>query len=106
MEKIVLSKKEKLVLKNTFDDYVDNEVLPKEELYIVLKYLEKIGLVQVREYNGELSAARLTDFGKKYKLENPKLRNGITDTNKWVISMIITVLLAITTIIIQLLCKS
>jgi len=103
MKKILLSKRDKLVLRNTFDDNINVDVLPKDELFIVLKHLESLGLVQVREYNGELNAARLTNFGKKYKLENPKLRNGITDTNKWVISTIITVLLAIAAIIIQLL---
>ena len=103
MEKIILSKKDKLVLKNTFDDSMDVDVLPKEELYVIAKHLESIGLIEIQMYNDEFRTGRLTNFGKKYKLENPKLRNGISDTTKWLIPMIITILVSIASLIIQIL---
>jgi hypothetical protein len=103
MNKINLSKRDKLVLKNTFDDEMDVDVLPKDELFVVAKHLEDIGLIEIQMSCGELRTARLTNLGKKYKLENPRLRNAITDTNKWIVSTIITVILAMATIVIQLL---
>lgn len=79
--------------------------LPRNELIDAANRLKDLGLVEVQKSNGEFYTARLTVYGKRYKRENPKLRNGISDTKKWVISIIITSMIAIVTLVIGIIFK-
>lgn len=100
---IKLSKRDKKMLKVvTRDGLMNDKVLPREELVIVAEYLKEIGLIEIRKREGEFHTARLTPFGEKFKLENPKLKNEISDTDKWKITSAIAIAIGVATIIVQL----
>ena len=80
------------------------KLLPKELLIMTLKSLKGKEIIAVIiNYGDIIDGPKLTIKGLAYIQCNPKLRTKFSDTNKWVISTIITVILALATIVIQLL---
>ena len=73
--------------------------MPLDTLIPTLKHLEELGLIEIQNYNGEFHTARLTNLGKKYKLENPKLKNDLSENTRWWITTAISVLALVLAII-------
>ncbi len=102
MYNIWLSKRDKKFLKVvTREGIMNNTVLPREEMVIVAEYLKEVGLIEIQKRGGEFYTARLTNFGQKFKLENPKLKNEISDNLKWKISTAVAIIIAIISLISQ-----
>ncbi len=99
MDKINLSKLDKIALMHTYEDSMNKDCMPIDALRPTLKHLEALGLVEIQNYSGQFHTARLTDLGKKYKLENPKLKNNISENTKWLITNAVSVLALIIAII-------
>lgn len=73
--------------------------MPREELIPTMEHLRDLGLVEIQSPGGKFYTARLTKFGVKYKLENPKLKNDLSENAKWLITTAISVLALIIALI-------
>lgn len=108
MERIYLTKIEKKIFRAIDHNSINTDLLKsltKSQIIAALNSLKNRGFVECRINYGEVLDEKLTHDGQAYKDEFKTLRNKITDTNKWFIAIIISVITSIISIIISLLHK-
>ena len=96
---IYLSKTGKEVFRLISDDGMDDSIRKMPNYAATLKYLEYLGLIEILILHGEINTVALTDLGVKFKTENPKLKNDMTENNKWKITTAIAVVALILSVI-------
>jgi hypothetical protein len=95
MERVHLTKIEKKVFKAIEKNSINNDLLTKlseAQVTAAVKSLSERGFVECRINYGKVVDAKLTFSGQAYKNEFKTLRNKLTESNKWVIATIISVI--------------
>ena len=96
---IYLSKRDKKILRAINDSGMDTDILKEENYLATIEYLKRIGLIETQNSCGEFRVAKLSEFGKKFKMENPKLKSEIPEQTKWIITTILSVTALVVSII-------
>ena len=109
MERTNLTKIEKKVFRNVHNNSINLVLLQSKltdsQIIAALNSLKSRGFVEcIINYN-EVLDAKLTHDGQAYKDEYKTLRNKLSDTNKWCIATIISLITSIISIIISVLHK-
>lgn len=95
---IVLSERDRRILlaidKDDDGGLSQTHPLPdtEEEIEVTLIYLESCGLVQTWRTQDRIAGVRLSDFGHKFLMENPKAKSETQEETKWKISAALSAL--------------
>ena len=99
MDGLRLTKREKEVLRTMVEMHDVRIHGTMDELLVTLGQLREKGLVDFVELDqrdvGFAGQPWLTDKGKAFLRENPKLRNGLGEDAKWIIGIAVSVLVTL-----------